>query len=32
MNATPLMQASGLTRCFGGLVAVDGVSIDLHRG
>jgi branched-chain amino acid transport system ATP-binding protein len=32
MNATPLMQATGLTRRFGGLVAVDGVSIDLHRG
>jgi branched-chain amino acid transport system ATP-binding protein len=32
MSATPLMQATGLTRRFGGLVAVDGVSIDLHRG
>lgn len=32
MNATPLMQATGLTRRFGGLVAVDAVSIDLHRG
>jgi branched-chain amino acid transport system ATP-binding protein len=32
MSAVPLMQASGLTRRFGGLVAVDGVSIDLHRG
>jgi branched-chain amino acid transport system ATP-binding protein len=32
MNTTPLMQATGLTRRFGGLVAVDGVSIDLHRG
>jgi branched-chain amino acid transport system ATP-binding protein len=32
MNDTPLMQATGLTRRFGGLVAVDGVSIDLHRG
>jgi len=32
MSSTPLMQATGLTRRFGGLVAVDGVSIDLHRG
>jgi branched-chain amino acid transport system ATP-binding protein len=32
MNATPLLQASGLTRRFGGLVAVDQVSLDLHRG
>lgn len=32
MNAVPLMQATGLTRRFGGLVAVDDVSIDLHRG
>lgn len=30
--SAPLMQASGLTRRFGGLVAVDGVSVDLHRG
>jgi branched-chain amino acid transport system ATP-binding protein len=30
--SAPLMQATGLTRRFGGLVAVDGVSIDLHRG
>jgi branched-chain amino acid transport system ATP-binding protein len=32
MNAPPLMQATNLTRRFGGLVAVYGVSIDLHRG
>jgi branched-chain amino acid transport system ATP-binding protein len=32
MNATPLLQATGLTRRFGGLVAVDQVSLDLHRG
>ena len=32
MNAAPLLQASGLTRRFGGLVAVDGVSIDLCLG
>jgi branched-chain amino acid transport system ATP-binding protein len=30
--STPLLQASGLSRRFGGLVAVDGVSLDLHRG
>ena len=27
-----LLQAAGLTRRFGGLAAVDGVSIDLRRG
>jgi branched-chain amino acid transport system ATP-binding protein len=32
MNATPLLQATSLTRRFGGLVAVDAVSLDLHRG
>jgi branched-chain amino acid transport system ATP-binding protein len=32
MSAAPLLQATSLTRRFGGLVAVDGVSIDLHRG
>jgi branched-chain amino acid transport system ATP-binding protein len=32
MSATPLLQASSLTRRFGGLVAVDAVSLDLHRG
>ena len=32
MSAAPLLQASGLTRRFGGLVAVDGVSIDLNLG
>jgi branched-chain amino acid transport system ATP-binding protein len=32
MNATPLLQATGLTRRFGGLVAVDQVSLDVHRG
>jgi branched-chain amino acid transport system ATP-binding protein len=31
MNS-PLLQASGLSRRFGGLVAVDNVSLDLHRG
>jgi len=30
--SAPLMQATGLTRRFGGLVAVDAVSVDLHRG
>lgn len=30
--STPLLQASNLSRRFGGLVAVDGVSLDLHRG
>lgn len=28
----PLLRGSGITRRFGGLVAVDGVSLDLHRG
>jgi branched-chain amino acid transport system ATP-binding protein len=32
MSATPLLQASSLTRRFGGLVAVDAVSLDLHCG
>jgi branched-chain amino acid transport system ATP-binding protein len=32
MNAAPLLQATSLTRRFGGLVAVDQVSLDLHRG
>jgi branched-chain amino acid transport system ATP-binding protein len=32
MNATPLLQAKGLSRRFGGLVAVNDVSLDLHRG
>jgi branched-chain amino acid transport system ATP-binding protein len=32
MNTTPLLQAQGLTRRFGGLTAVDAVSLDLHRG
>jgi branched-chain amino acid transport system ATP-binding protein len=32
MSATPLLQASSLTRRFGGLVAVDAVSLELHRG
>jgi branched-chain amino acid transport system ATP-binding protein len=32
MNTTPLLQAIGLTRRFGGLVAVNDVSLDLHRG
>jgi branched-chain amino acid transport system ATP-binding protein len=32
MSATPLLQASALTRRFGGLVAVDAVSLELHRG
>ncbi len=27
-----LLKGSGITRRWGGLVAVDGVSIDLHRG
>jgi len=30
--SAPLLQASALSRRFGGLVAVDGVSLDLHRG
>ena len=30
--STPLLQASGLSRRFGGLVAVDKVSLNLHRG
>ena len=29
---TPLLQAASLSRRFGGLVAVDAVSLDLHRG
>jgi branched-chain amino acid transport system ATP-binding protein len=32
MNQPPLLQANGLTRRFGGLVAVDKVSVALHRG
>lgn len=32
MNGVPLMQATGLTRRFGGLVAVDAVSVDLCLG
>ena len=31
MNA-PLLEAAGLTRRFGGLAAVDGVSLALHAG
>ena len=30
--AEPLLRARGLTRRFGGLTAVDAVSLDLHRG
>jgi branched-chain amino acid transport system ATP-binding protein len=30
--AAPLLQASGLTRRFGGLTAVNGVTLDLHLG
>ncbi len=30
--ASPLLQASGLTRRFGGLTAVNDVSLDLHIG
>ena len=30
--AEPLLRASGLTRRFGGLIAVDQVSLDLHIG
>lgn len=30
--STPLLQASGLTRRFGGLTAVNNVTIDLHVG
>ena len=32
MSVPPLLQATNLTRRFGGLVAVDGVSIDLYPG
>lgn len=32
MSTVPLLQAASLTRRFGGLVAVDAVSLDLHRG
>ncbi|MEP7063588.1 MAG: ABC transporter ATP-binding protein [Betaproteobacteria bacterium] len=32
MNAAPLLRATGIVRRFGGLTAVDGVSIDLVRG
>src|SRR5438067_2511865 len=28
----PLLVASGLTKRFGGLAAVNGVSLDLHQG
>ncbi|HTD04556.1 ABC transporter ATP-binding protein [Undibacterium sp.] len=31
-QAHPLLRATGLTRRFGGLTAVDAVSIDLHVG
>ncbi|MES2537238.1 MAG: ABC transporter ATP-binding protein [Pseudomonadota bacterium] len=31
-TTTPLLQASGLTRRFGGLTAVNQVTIDLHIG
>ena len=31
-NAQPLLQALQLTRRFGGLAAVNQVSVDLHRG
>jgi branched-chain amino acid transport system ATP-binding protein len=31
-SAAPLLKASGLTRRFGGLVAVNQVSVDLHVG
>jgi branched-chain amino acid transport system ATP-binding protein len=32
MNGAPLLQAVGLTRRFGGLTAVNNVSLDLHVG
>ena len=32
MMSEPLLQASKLTRRFGGLAAVNNVSVDLHRG
>jgi branched-chain amino acid transport system ATP-binding protein len=32
MSSEPLLQASGVTRRFGGLVAVDGVDIVLREG
>jgi branched-chain amino acid transport system ATP-binding protein len=32
MNGTPLLQAVGLIRRFGGLTAVNKVSVDLHVG
>src|SRR3954454_6633472 len=31
-SGTPLLRASGLTRRFGGLAAVNGVALDLHVG
>lgn len=31
-STAPLLQAIGLTRRFGGLTAVNGVSVDLHVG
>ena len=31
-SAAPLLQACALTRRFGGLTAVNGVSVDLHLG
>jgi branched-chain amino acid transport system ATP-binding protein len=32
MNGTPLLSARGLSRRFGGLLAVDGLDLDLHPG
>lgn len=32
MNATPIISARGMTRRFGGLVALDGVDLDVPRG
>ena len=32
MSGSPVLRGRDLTRRWGGVVAVNGVSIDLHRG
>lgn len=32
MSATPLLAVAGLSKAFGGLLAVNQISFDVHQG